>query len=127
LPYGFCKCIVILKLIMRDKRILIIIFLMQRYEDRANCGYTLWVDPAPIPELQSYIDYLESRIANLEEDLAALAPAEEDELVIGINDEKWCDDGPRCRCPHHKFGRANTPPPPPPHPFNPTPFGGTFM
>ena len=35
------------------------VFVMQRYEDKANCGYTLWVDPAPILHVQSYIDYLE--------------------------------------------------------------------
>ena len=91
---------------------------MQRYEDRANCGYTMWVDPPPIPPLQSYIDNLESRIGTVERDLAALAPAEEDELVIRLDYKKWCDDEPRCRCPHHKFRRANTPPP--------GPFGGAF-
>ena len=58
----------------------------------------MWVDPPPIPPLQSYIDHLESHIETLEQDLAALAPAKEDELVIRLDDKKWCDNGPRCRC-----------------------------
>ena len=46
---------------------------LQHYDDAANCGFAMWVDPEPIPPVRSYIEYLESRIKSLESDLAALA------------------------------------------------------
>ena len=39
---------------------------LQSFEAPENCGFTRWVDPAPIDSVQEFIEYLQIKIFDLE-------------------------------------------------------------
>ena len=41
-------------------------FVLQSSDAPENCGFTRWVDPAPIDSVQEFIEYLQIKIFDLE-------------------------------------------------------------
>ena len=41
-------------------------FILQSFDAPENCGFTRWVDPAPIDSVQEFIEYLQIKIFDLE-------------------------------------------------------------
>ena len=92
---------------------------MQFSDAPENCGFTRWVDPAPIDSVQKFIEYLQIKIFDLEckmnnyEEVSEGNKDDEDDTSNAAASQ----DGPYtisyCNCPCHKK-KGPTPPPPPP-------------
>ena len=41
-------------------------FVLQSFDAPENCGFTRWVDPAPIDSVQEFIEYLQIKIFDMQ-------------------------------------------------------------
>src|SRR6185312_4356816 len=87
-------------------------FLLSSSDAPENCGFTRWVDPAPIDPPQEYIEHLQNRIFELEAEVSAAAQEEDN----GISPQQMCTI-PNCSCPCHKNQGPPSSPSLPPAPL----------
>jgi len=97
-------------------------FILQSSDAPENCGFTRWVDPAPIDSVQEFIEYLQIKIFDLEckvnhyEELSEGNKDDEDDDTsnAAASQDEPCTI-PYCNCPCHKK-KGPAPPAPPPAP-----------
>ena len=78
-------------------------FVLQSSDAPENCGFTRWVDPAPIDSVQEFIEYLQIKDDEVD-DTSNAAGSQDEPCTI-----------PYCNCPCHKK-KGHAPPAPPPAP-----------
>ena len=84
-------------------------FILQSSDAPENCGFTRWVDPAPIDSVQEFIEYLQIKIFDLEckinhyEELSEGNKDDEDDDTsnAATSQDEPCTI-PYCNCPCHK-------------------------
>ena len=95
-------------------------FVLQSSDAPENCGFTRWVDPAPIDSVQEFIEYLQIKILDLEckvnhyEEVSEGNKDDEDDDTsnAAASQDEPCTI-PYCNCPCHKK-KGPAPPAPPP-------------
>ena len=98
-------------------------FTVQSSDAQENCGFVRWVDPPPIDPHQEYIEYLQTRIFDLETKLSHEMEVsqgnkddeDDDNSKGGTSQEEQCTI-PYCKCPCHNNKGPTAPPPQPPPP-----------
>ena len=84
-------------------------FVLQSSDAPENCGFTRWIDPAPIDSVQEFIEYFQIKIFDLEckvnhyEEVSEGNKDDEDDdtsNAAGSLDEPCTN--PYCNCPCHK-------------------------
>ena len=84
-------------------------FILQSFDAPENCGFTRWVDPAPIDSVQEFIEYLQIKIFDLEckvnhyEEVSEANKDDEDDdrSNAAASQDVPCTI-PYCNCPFHR-------------------------
>ncbi|KAG2621417.1 hypothetical protein PVAP13_3NG321300 [Panicum virgatum] len=97
-------------------------FVLQSSDAPENCGFTRWVDPAPIDSVQKFIEYLQIKIYDLEckvnhykEVSEGNKDDEDDDTSNAAGSQDELCTIPYCNCSCHKK-KGPAPPAPPPAP-----------
>ena len=97
-------------------------FVLQSSDAPENCGFTRWVDPAPIDSVQEFIEYLQIKIFDLEckvNHYEEVSEGNKDDEVDDTSNTAGSQDEPctipYCNCPCHKK-KCHAPSAPPPAP-----------
>ena len=84
-------------------------FVLQSSDAPENCGFTRWVDPAPIDSVQEFIEYLQIKIFDLEckvNHYEEVSEGNKDDEVDNTSNAAGSQDEPctipYCNCPCHK-------------------------
>ena len=95
-------------------------FVLQSSDAPENCGFTRWVDPAPIDSVQEFIEYLQIKIFDLEckvNHYEKVSEGNKDDEDDDSSNAAASQDDPctisYCNCPCHKK-KCPAPPAPPP-------------
>ena len=98
-------------------------FVLQSSDAPENCGFTRWVDPAPIDSVQEFIEYLQIKIFDLEckvNHYEEVSEGNKDDEVDDTSNAAGSQDEPctipYCNCPCHKNKGPGPPAPPPAQP-----------